>query len=84
MYLTQDIIKIKEERTHQVGSIANVFEDMMKQLAFLTMVINCGPEAERQIERIEIFVAAVKRFLDIVEITGEEVQGAFRPSSSLD
>lgn len=56
----------------------------MKQLAFLAMVINCGPEAERQIERIEIFVATVKRFFDIVEITGEEVQGPFRPSSSID
>lgn len=39
------------------------------------MVINYAAEAERKSERIEIVVGAARTFLDIVRITGEEVQG---------
>lgn len=50
-------------------------KDEVKFSAFLAMVINYAAEVERKSERIEIVVGAARTFLDIVRITGEEVQG---------
>lgn len=43
------------------------------------MVINCAAEVEGKSERIEIGVDAVRRFMEAVGITGEEVQGPLSP-----
>lgn len=53
-------------------------KDKIKFLAFLAMVINCAAEAERKSKRIKIAVDTTRKFLDIVESTGEEVQGLLR------
>ena len=83
--------KIEEVRDNQSRRKHDEYsfsKDKIKFLAFLAMVIYCAAEAERKSERIEIVVDAARKFFDIEEITGENVQGllreAFRPSQSLD
>ena len=47
--------------------------DKGRFLAFIAMVINCAVEIPRKSERIRMVMDAARRFLDIVEISGEDL-----------
>ena len=47
-------------------------------LVFITMVINCAVEIPRKSERIKMVLDAAKRFLNVVDITGEAVNDMLR------
>ena len=44
-------------------------------LAFIAMVINCTAGMERKLQKIEVVVAAAERYLDVRDLTSEELEG---------
>ena len=47
-------------------------------LAFIAMVINCAVELKRKSERIKMVLEAAKRFLDVEDVTAEELDSVLR------
>ena len=47
-------------------------------LAFISMVINCALEIPKKSERIKMVLDAAKKFLDVEDITGKEVDDMLR------
>ena len=56
----------------------NICLNMKGLLAFIAMVINCASEIQRKSERIKMILDAAKRFLNVGEITGEELDDMLR------
>ena len=50
---------------------------MISFLAFILMVINCTAGMECKLQKIEVVVAAVKRYLGVRDLKSEELQGVF-------
>ena len=63
-------IKERDER--------NVCMDKRQFLAFIAMVINCAVEMQGKSERIKMVLEAARRFLNIVDITGEDLDSTLR------
>ena len=76
--------KEPEERRRGAGL---VWFDKKRFLAFIAMVINCAVEIDRKSERIKMVLDAARRFLDIGEITGEDLNDLlneeFAPTQTL-
>ena len=47
-------------------------------LAFIAMVINCAVEIQRKSERIKMVLDAARRFLNVGDISGEDLDTALR------
>ena len=56
----------------------NVCLDKRQFLAFIAMVINCAIEIKGKSERIKMVLEAARRFLNIVDITGEDLDITLR------
>ena len=65
-----------EERGNVHGS--NICMEKTRFLAFIAMVINCAVEIQRKSERIKMVLAAAKRFLNVVDVTGEDLDSVLR------
>ena len=52
--------------------------DKKRFLAFIAMVINCAIEIQSKSERIKMILVAASRFLDIVDISGEDLDDILR------
>ena len=56
----------------------DVCMDKRQFLAFIAMVINCAVELKGKSERIKMVLEAARRFLNIVDITGEDLDITLR------
>ena len=56
----------------------NICMDKTRFLAFIAMVINCAVEISRKTERITMVLEAARRFLNVVDVTGEDLDAVLR------
>ena len=56
----------------------NICMDKRQFLAFIAMVINCAIEIKGKSERIKMVLEAARRFLNIEDITGEDLDVTLR------
>ena len=70
--------KVEEKRNEDVISM-----DKRKFLAFIAMVINCAVEMQGKSERIKMVLEAARRFLNIEDISGEDIDCTLREGSAL-
>ena len=68
-------VEIQRELSKQVERVSeNSFcVDKKAFLAFMAMVLNCALEIESKSERIKMVVDAARRFLDIDDVSGEDL-----------
>ena len=69
-----DVVKKRDER--------NLCMDKRQFLAFIAMVINCAIEMQGKSERIKMVLEAARRFLNIEDITGEDLDNTLRGVST--
>ena len=55
-----------------------IYMDRKKFLAFIAMVINCALEIQGKSERIKMILDAAKRFLDVHDVSGEDLDNVLR------
>ena len=67
---------LQEEKTNQDEQ--NICMDKRKFLAFIAMVINCAFQMQGRSERIKMVLDAANRFLDIDNISGEDIDCTLR------
>lgn len=65
--------KEQEERRND-----HICMDKTRFLAFIAMVINCAIEISRKSERIKMVLEAARRFLNVVDVTGEDLDTVLR------
>ena len=75
--LTQQEEVEPEERRNEANQ-NNMCWDKKGFLAFIAMVLNCAMEIPRKSERIKMVLDAAKRFLNVGEISGEELDDMLR------
>ena len=78
----------REERTRRQAEVeqpreeaerhTSIFMDRKRFLAFIAMVINCAVEIEGKSERIKMVLDAARRFLDVVDVSGEDLDNTLR------
>ncbi|CAM4675085.1 unnamed protein product [Leuciscus chuanchicus] len=79
-----------EQETGKKGDDQNnvIGVDKKRFLGFIAMVVNCAVEIKGKSERIKMVLDAARRFLDIVDISGEELDDTLRkefiPSQTID
>ena len=56
----------------------NICLDKKRFLAFIAMVINCAVDIQSKTERIKMILDAATRFLDIVDISGDNLNDTLR------
>ena len=56
----------------------NICLDKRRFLAFIAMVINCAVEIQSKSERITMILHAARKFLDVVDISGEDLDDTLR------
>ena len=69
--------KEREERSKESNE-QNFVMDKKQFLAFIAMVINCAVEMQGKSERIKMVLEAARRFLNIGDITGEDLDNTLR------
>ena len=47
-------------------------------MAFIAMVINCAGDIQTKSERIKMVLEAARRFLDVLDVTGEDLDKTLR------
>ena len=57
-------------------------DNIRQFLAFIAMVINCAIEMQGKSERIKMVLEAARRFLNIEDITGEDLDNTLRGVST--
>ena len=67
-----------EERGNEAEKKNTICLDKKGFLAFIAMVLNCALEIPRKSERIKMVLDAARRFLNVGEISGEELDDMLR------
>ena len=71
--------KTVQKEQEEKGNIHdNICMDKTRFLAFIAMVINCAVEISRKTERITMVLEAARRFLNVVDVTGEDLDAVLR------
>ena len=76
----------KKERTTGMAELQSkederrtpICMDRKRFLAFIAMVINCAVEIQGKSERIKMVLDAAKRFLNVVDVSGEDLDNTLR------
>ena len=74
-------VQMKPEQTREervINNGQNICLDKKRFLAFIAMVINCAVDIQSKTERIKMILDAATRFLDIVDISGEDLDDTLR------
>ena len=56
----------------------NICMDKKRFLAFIAMVINCAVDIQTKTDRIKMVLEAARRFLDVIDVTGEDLDITLR------
>ena len=56
----------------------NICMEKKRFLAFIAMVINCAVDIQTKSERIKMVLEAARRFLDVIDVTGEDLDITLR------
>ena len=67
-----------EENVNKCNAGQNICLDKRRFLAFIAMVINCAVEIQSKSERIKMILDAATRFLDVADISGEDLDDTLR------
>ena len=70
--------RVDEKRETEEKGNGNICMEKTRFLAFISMVINCAVEIQRKSERIKMVLAAAKRFLNVLDVTGEDLDSLLR------
>ena len=71
-------IERREQEEIESGCSNNICMEKTRFLAFIAMIINCAVEIQRKSERIKMVLAAARRFLNVTDVTGEELDSLLR------
>ena len=71
-------VETREQEEMESGHRKNICMEKTHFLAFIAMVINCAVEIQRKSERIKMVLAAAKRFLNVMDVTGEDLDSLLR------
>ena len=77
---TQAEVESAKEETREKNLGVNV--DKRNFLAFIAMVINCAADIKSKSERIKMVLDAAKRFLKVVDVSGEDLDYTLREGLS--
>ena len=71
--IEREVCPQQESRRKGNESEQNICLDKKRFLAFIAMVINCAVDIQTKSERIKMVLEAAKRFLDVFDVTGEDL-----------
>ena len=70
--------EMESEEEKAADKNLNVILDKRQFLAFIAMVINCAADIKTKSEIIKMVLDAAKRFLNVVDVTGEDLDNTLR------
>ena len=68
----------EKENTEENKDDKNIVMGKREFLAFIAMVINCAADIKTKSERIKMVLVAAKTFLNVVDVSGEELDNTLR------
>ena len=74
--------KPEQENTVEKAANANIIMDKRHFLPFIAMVINCAADIKTKSERIKMVLEAARRFLNVEDVSGEELDNTLREGVS--
>lgn len=75
---TETTITTQEPKQSANATERGIYIDQKRFLAFIAMVINCSVEIQSKSERIKMILHAAKRFLDVGDVSGEDLDNILR------
>ena len=72
----------EEPKKQENGTERGIYLDRKRFLAFIAMVINCAVEIKGKSERIKMILDAARRFLDVEDVSGEDLDNVLREGFS--